>query len=579
MHILSLLLFTVFSVSAQTHLSIKTIDAHTKQATVQIELMPGDKLYKDYLTLSVDNPHVTLASWETHNEPINYFDSSFKENKKVYTNSVTIVCDLKTDVNEPQMSNLHLCYYLASQKKIVEEVVPLIASQNQLQEASETAFSIDIPETQDVSATPINQPETKPSTPKKSLLERITAMATEGDSWTFRLLGILLLGLLMSLTPCIYPMIPITAGILQAQGCSSLLMNFLLSASYTTGIATTFAILGLLAAFAGQAMGSLMTNPLFILPLVALLVYLALSMIGLYDMYIPKFFQPRDHKVTGGSFISAFVFGMISGIVASPCLSPGLLCLLCIVTTIGSKLLGFIMLFVFGIGLGIPLLIIGTFSGSLNLLPRAGMWMVEIKKLFGYVMLAMCLYFISYIVNVSAMLFIITLFCIVIGIIFLTYSRTAHSKAWRMVYTILGVALIAGSVVSAFKTYQSLTTSNKSSEYHWPTDYGAAKEEALKQNKKLFVDVGAPFCSICKAIDATLFSDAQVIAALEERMVPVKVDGSDARNAELMKQYQIFGFPTILCVDPASETVLKKWGPELYGTKPEAFLQEIELIN
>jgi thiol:disulfide interchange protein DsbD len=374
-------------------------------------------------------------------------------------------------------------------------------------------------------------------------------------------------------------MIPITAGILQAQGSSSLLMNFLLSASYTTGIATTFAILGLLAAFAGQAMGSLMTNPLFIFPLVALLIYLALSMIGLYDMYIPKFFQPRDHKVTGGSFVSAFVFGMVSGIVASPCLSPGLLCLLCIVTTIGSKLLGFIMLFVFGIGLGIPLLIIGTFSGSLNLLPRAGMWMVEIKKLFGYVMLAMCLYFISYIVNTSVMLSIITLFCLTIGIIFLTYSRSAHSKTWRMVYNILGIALIAGSVVSAFKTYQSYNGTSKASAHQWHTDYQAAKEEALKQNKKLFVDVGAPFCSICKAIDATLFSDAIVIATLEDRMVPVKIDGSDTRNNDIMKRYKIFGFPTILCVDPATETVIKKWGAELYGTKTEAFLQEIGLIE
>lgn len=460
-----------------------------------------------------------------------------------------------------------LCFtsysFISAQADATQEIATSEVSQN-----SVTPTPLEASAPSDISGSP--------ALPAKdnSWLSSFFAIATESDSLIVRLLVILLIGLLMSLTPCIYPMIPITAGILQAQGSKSFLTNFLLALSYTVGIATTFATLGLMAAFAGQAMGSLMSKPAFILPLVALLIYLALSMIGLYEMYVPKLLQPQSRAVTGGSFVSAFLFGMVSGIVASPCLSPGLVCLLCIVTAIGNKFLGFLMLFVFGIGLSIPLLVIGTFSGSLNVLPRAGMWMVEIKKLFGYMMLAMCLYFLSYITPANWMMVIITAFVMILGIIFFTYAKHAHSKIWKKIYYILALVLIAASGFLAFKTYQAFANTQVAS-HNWQTDYTSAKQQAMDQNKKLFVDIGAPFCSICKAIDATLLSNKQVEDALNKVAVIVKVDGADSKNSELIKQYQVFGFPTILLIDPASQEVIKKWGPELYGSSPEKFIEEL----
>ena len=107
--------------------------------------------------------------------------------------------------------------------------------------------------------------------------------------------------------------------------------------------------------------------------------YLALSMFGFYDMYVPNILQTKNNVNHKGSLFSAFVFGAISGSIASPCLSPGLALLLTIVATLGNNLLGFLLLFSFGIGLSIPLLIIGTFSSSINILPQAGMWMIEVK--------------------------------------------------------------------------------------------------------------------------------------------------------------------------------------------------------
>lgn len=406
----------------------------------------------------------------------------------------------------------------------------------------------------------------------QSWLTWISSTMQETNSVSVRIFLVFLLGLLMSLTPCIYPMIPITAGILQTQTSRSLLTSFLLSLSYTVGIATTFAVLGLLAAFAGQAMGNLMSQPLFIVPLVGLLFYLALSMIGVYEMYIPRFLQPRDHTINSGSFISAFTFGAVSGIIASPCLSPGLVCLLCLVTTLGSKLMGFVLLFSFGIGLGVPLLIIGTFSSSLSLLPRAGMWMVEVKKIFGFFMLAMCLYFLNFITPSYIMEWVIVCSAFLIGIAFLFMAIHAYTKTWRYLYTLLCIFLITSSALLAYK---QLKNRPLLPENQWHTDYAHALLQAQQENKYVFLDIGAPYCSICKAIDATLFSNKRVKEFLETRTMPVKLDGSLAQNKQLLEQFKVIGFPTILLINPKSQAIIKHWGPELYSIAPEQFIDQL----
>ena len=447
----------------------------------------------------------------------------------------------------------------------------------------EVAFAIPIEPTvtQEEPSTQVASPESTAAekTDTSSWLSWISNTMTQTNSLAVRLLLVFFLGLLMSLTPCIYPMMPITAGILQTQSSKSILTSFLLSLSYTFGIATTFAILGLLAAFAGQAMGQFMSHPAFIIPLVALLFYLALSMIGLYDMYIPRFLQPRNQKVNGGSFISAFMFGAISGIVASPCLSPGLVCLLCLVTTLNSTILGFILLFVFGVGISMPLLIIGTFSSSLSLLPRAGMWMVEIKKIFGFLMLGMCLYFLSYIVPASLINWILVVSAGAVGSMFLLFGAHAYNRTWKIVYTLLGIALLVSAGYIGFKCY-SVPENNAANaqENKWQTDYVLAQQEAITHNKLLFVDIGAPFCSICKAIDKTLFANQSVRSSIETIAVPVKIDGSSAENAELIKQYHVLGFPTILLVNPGTQEVIKQWGPELYGKNSQEFIDEIKRV-
>jgi len=272
-----------------------------------------------------------------------------------------------------------------------------------------------------------------PALQHTSWSDYVTALVSHTDSLLLRILLVLFLGILMSLTPCIYPMIPITMGILQSQGSRSIMRNFFLALAYTIGIATTFSLLGLIAVFTGQLFGSFLTHPLVIIPVVGLLGYLGFSMLGFYDMYTPKFLQLNHSNTKNGSLLSAFLFGAASGTVASPCLSPGLVLLLSIVATLGDKLLGFILLFSFGIGLSLPLLLIGTFSSSLALLPHAGTWMVEAKKLFGFMLLGMCFYFLKNIMSWSTLMWSISFFTIATGLFYLYHAQYMQPSTRRFI--------------------------------------------------------------------------------------------------------------------------------------------------
>ena len=110
----------------------------------------------------------------------------------------------------------------------------------------------------------------------------------------------------------------------------------------------------------------------------------------------------------------------------------------------------------------------------------------------------------------------------------------------------------------------------------WATNYETALQKAQQSGKPLFVDIGAPYCSICKAIDKTLFATTQVREAIKTSTIPAKIDGSDPANAALIKQFKVIGFPTVLLINPETQEIIKQWGPELYGIKESDFIAQLE---
>jgi thiol:disulfide interchange protein DsbD len=573
-----LALFFITTINNSIFCNAPTITAeangkNTQKISLMLPISPGDYVHKEFIDFSVDTPNVIVSDWNTSCPTVEFFDPVSKEKKKGYEKSLTITLNATRQEQSITKASLHFSYYLQSKKTIIEEIFP-ISFVEKTQEVAAACEQAPAPQIQE--SLPAESKTAGSAHKKASWSSYVSDLITGSNSIWVRLLLVLLLGLLMSLTPCIYPMIPITMGILQANGSKSVASNFLLSLCYTLGIATTFALLGLLAAFTGQIFGQVMMQPWVIIPLVCFLTYLALSMLGIYEMHIPRFLQTST-KAKGGSYLSAFIFGAASGTVASPCLSPGLLLLLSLVTTIGSKLLGFILLFAFGVGLSIPLIIIGTFAGSMNVLPQSGMWMVEIKKIFGFVLLATNFYFLSNIMPMAYLLWLMAATAFVAGVFYLRDLKPHDAPTWKHIKNFVGIGLISSSVFISIKAYEHGYLENLKQKYG---TYAAARNHARETKKMLFIDVGGPFCSICKKIDADVLMKPEVLTELQ-KFVSIKLDADPSNEfyQQIQERFPIKGVPTILIIDPTTEREVKRWGCELLDIAITDFINELQSFS
>ena len=227
------------------------------------------------------------------------------------------------------------------------------------------------------------------------IIQLLAAAAMPCPATAYFLLLSFIAGILVSFTPCVYPMIPITAGILHSQESQSILRNFFSSIAYIFGIALIYASLGYISATSAIVFGKWLANPWFIGFMVAIFFYFAGSMFGWYHLYIPSFMQRSNQLNAPGSLLSSFIYGLVSGTVASPCLTPALAVLLGIVAKHCNPFVGFLALFFFSLGMGILLMLIGTFSSSFTLLPQAGEWMVYFERALGFLIVATCIYFVQ----------------------------------------------------------------------------------------------------------------------------------------------------------------------------------------
>jgi len=277
----------------------------------------------------------------------------------------------------------------------------------------------------------------------------LESMLSNQHSLIFVIIAAYATGVLASLTPCIYPMIPITLGIITAQQSRSMLMNFFLSLSYGIGIATVYATLGYLSATTNIIFGQWLAHPLFIAAMITLFLYLAFSMFGFYDMYVPRILSAqsnRSHK--GGSLSYSFMFGLLSGAAASPCLTPALALLLGYTAKQGNPFVGFVVLFAFALGVSTFLIVVGTFSSSLSLLPRAGTWMEMVKKIFGFLLLAVCVSFVQPLVEPATASFLYAIVVLSAALYYLHLSKKNKKLSLALV-TIGGFLLLVTLLLCA----------------------------------------------------------------------------------------------------------------------------------
>ncbi|MEE9260715.1 MAG: cytochrome c biogenesis protein CcdA [Candidatus Scalindua sediminis] len=200
-------------------------------------------------------------------------------------------------------------------------------------------------------------------------------------------IAVFLSGVLTSFTPCVYPMIPITIAYIGGRSGESRLKGLSLSIFYVLGMAATYSALGAFAAMTGKLFGAASTNPILYLVVANIFIFLGLSMLDVFTLPIPSFLTSRQPGKKSGGYFGAFLVGLLAGTVAAPCTAPVLGVVLTFVAAKQNVIYGMTLLFVFSIGLGTLLIIVGTFAGLMSSMPKTGKWSVAIKKFFGWVMI------------------------------------------------------------------------------------------------------------------------------------------------------------------------------------------------
>ncbi|MEJ2421392.1 MAG: cytochrome c biogenesis protein CcdA, partial [Acidobacteriota bacterium] len=374
------------------------------------------------------------------------------------------------------------------------------------------------------------------------------------DDLPLALLLAFLFGVLSSLTPCVYPIIPVTVAYIGSRSEGQRKTHgFVLSLAYVLGLALVYAILGAVSARVGAAFGSLTQNLWVVLFIAALFFVLSLSMFNLFEIRLPSAFTSRveqtKQKGHGKGLGGAFLIGALSGLVVSPCIGPLILAILVVVASTHSVLLGFTYLFVFALGLGVLFLVIGTFSGVLASLPKSGGWMDGIRVIFGALILMAAFYF-------AGLYLPRTVYWIAAGlalsfvILFLLFGARKHffSKPIR----VLGILLCVLAFIGALPFLPPAGgTSGGASPEGWQTSLPKAVSLARREGKPLLLDFRADWCAACLDLEKETWTDPGAQKDLD-KVVPVRMDMTvnSAANRALLNRFGVKGLPTVILLEP-----------------------------
>jgi thiol:disulfide interchange protein DsbD len=398
----------------------------------------------------------------------------------------------------------------------------------------------------------------------KTLDERLLA-ALEKGSWLAFVL-VFLGGILTSFTPCVYPVIPLTIGYIGASSKGKPLRGLGLSAIYVLGIALVYSTLGLISAATGSLFGAVSGSPIVTIVVAVIFALMGLSMLGAFEISLPSSWQTKlQSSSKGRGWVGPLLVGMVSGLVMAPCVGPLIVALLAWVSKSGNLLYGWALLFVFSLGLGLLFLVIGTFAGAIQALPKAGAWMEGVKKGFGWILLAAALYLLRFVIPqpyfTLAWAALLIVFSVFAGA-FDSLAREAGAgrrlwKAITLIVFLLGAILIFRALVPA-RTVTAPTTAG----VQWiVNDEQKALADASAEGKPMIVDVYANWCAACVELDHKTYNRPEVVARLQN-FVCLKLDFTHETEwvKEMKEKYRITGMPTVILYDPEGVEVARFTG-------------------
>ncbi len=457
--------------------------------------------------------------------------------------------------------------------------------------------------------TPINQTVFAKATPQTNTKDAIepAVVVTSGEAselqkiidengfWGyFMVLGIAFItGLLLSFSPCTYPMIPITVSIFAGQS-RSMGRGFILSLFYVGSMAVVYGIMGLIVSLVGGVFGAWLANPIVVISMSVVFVIFALSMFGLYNLEVPMALRNKlsstDRKGGVGGVI---ILGAIAALVISPCVGPFVAGILAYISTFQDPVFGFLILFVFAIGLGTLYIIVGTFSSAITSLPGAGGWMETVKKFFGFVLLMMALYFARTIIPESVLVVLTGLLLLALAVFGGGLDRLSSDSPFfdrlkkfiGILSFLVAIYLLGGSLISNGFILPKMSSVGIGSAAHnkveidWKTDLQAGLKLAKETGKPIIIDTWATWCANCKVLDKKTFQNESVVNE-SRRFVALKIqlEKSDSpESKEFMKRFgmKTYSLPSVLILD--SNGNLKKLITGVIG--PTEMISEMQKVK
>jgi thiol:disulfide interchange protein DsbD len=406
---------------------------------------------------------------------------------------------------------------------------------------------------------------------------RIAQLLKNAELWV-AVLSFFGFGLLLSLTPCVFPMIPILSGIIVGAGRDghgvSHSRGFVLSLSYVLGMAVTYAVVGVAAGFTGTLFSAALQNAWVLGGFALLFVVLSFSMFGFYEFQVPTFLQSKVAEETshirGGSVPALFVMGGLSAVIVGPCVAAPLAGALLYIGQSGDALLGGVALFAMALGMGVPLLLVGLSAGSL--LPKSGPWMDAVKRAFGVVLLAMAVWIVSPLIPLAVQMAAWALLLIVSAVFMRAVdSLPPHAHNWQrfwkgmgIVMLALGVAMLIGALSGAKDPLQPLAglraetreTDSRRLPFERVRSVAELDARIAAVGRPVMLDFYADWCVSCKEMERFTFSDPRVQQKLAGfTLLQADVTANSDDDKALLSRFKLFGPPGIIFFDAGGQEI------------------------
>ncbi len=592
-------------------LSVRVLDA--KRLELSYKVAPGYYLYRERFKFSSDDAKLGEPQIPPGKK---HYDTALEQNVETYHDGVTVVLPIVSAAKAFTLNAVHqgcadkgLCYPPqprtvavtlkafgadADSAKIVADasaaptgVVPPVAppAQGGMSVASgalpDPLRSVVMGAGADRSAQVERAPASEPAvatppvtsaadagiggTPAPASLEDRFATTLKSGGLAVMLPLAFLIGLLLSMTPCNLPMLPILSAIIVGQGESiTRRRGVLLATAYSLGMALVYTLLGIAAALAGAGLAAYLQNPFVLVSFGALLLILSLSMFGVYELQLPSFLRDRltnaNSSLSGGQIGGVFAMGVLSGLIVGPCVTGPLAGVLLFIARTGSVALGGAVLFTIAIGMSVPLLLLGASAGEL--LPRAGAWMERIKQLFGLMLVGVAFWIMGSVVGHTVAVTVygglLIMAATTIGAFDSSSPATGTAarlaKGFGLVLAVLGVLMICllwvGPSTASAPSGVAAASTGSGPRFESVSSVGELDKRLQSAGRPVMLDFYADWCVSCKEMEASTFADPSIHARLDKALLlRADVTANSEDDRALLKRFHLFGPPGIILFD------------------------------